>query len=75
MLKDIYNTRKETIDEVIKTAIKGVEKQMHKIDLEDNKEVIEKIEENYNIKLGAVCEDLYIQGLKDGINLMKECEK
>ncbi len=74
MLKEIYNDRKETIDNVIKQAIKKVEKELYKIDYEENKELLEKAEENYNIKLGAICEEVYMQGLKDGINLINECK-
>ena len=33
------------------------------------------IEENYNIKLGSICKELYLQGLKDGINLMLEAKE
>lgn len=74
MLKKIQDERKEILDNIIKQAIKNVEDKLYKIDYESNKELIEKIEENYNIKLSAICEALYIQGLKDGINLMIECK-
>ena len=74
MLEEIYNIKREEIDLVIKQAIKSVQEKLEKIDYENNKKLIEKIEENYNIKLGAVCKELYIKGLKDGINLMIECK-
>ncbi len=74
MLKEIYNERKEVIDGVIKESIKNIERKLYKIDYYENKELIEKLEENYNIKLGAICESIYIQGLKDGINLVQECK-
>ena len=73
MLNEIYNGRKEIIDEVIKKAIKSVEYKTSIVDYDANKEIIDKLDENYNIKLSAICESIYIQGLKDGINLMKEC--
>ena len=72
MLEEIYNIKREEIDLVIKQALKSVQEKLEKIDFENNKKMIEKIEENYNIKLGAVCKELYIKGLKDGINLMTE---
>ena len=72
MLEEIYNIKREEIDLVIKQAIKSVQGKLENIDYENNKKLIEKIEENYNIKLGAVCKELYIKGLKDGINLMIE---
>ena len=74
MLEEIYNIKREEIDLVIKQAIKSIQEKLEKIDYENNKKLIEKIEENYNIKLGAVCKELYIKGLKDGINLMIECK-
>ena len=70
MLKEIYNIKREEIDNVIKNAIKKIEPKLYKI---DNIEIDKKLEENYNIKLSAIAEELYIQGLKDGINLMLEC--
>ena len=72
MLEEIYNIKREEIDLVIKQALKSVQEKLEKIDYENNKKMIEKIEENYNIKLGAVCKELYIKGLKDGINLVIE---
>lgn len=77
MLEEIYIIKREEIDLVIKQAIKRVQSKLENIDYENNKELIEKIEENYNIKLGAICKELYIKGLKDGINLIMEskCDK
>ena len=76
MLKEIYNERKEYIDSIIRNSIKKAEKRLYNIDnMEDieNRDNINKIEENYNIKLGIICEELYIQGFKDGVNLINEC--
>ncbi len=73
MLEEIYNSKQEEIDKCIKRAIKSVEEKLSKIDYEAEKDLLNKIEENYNIKLGAICKELYILGLKDGINLMREC--
>ena len=72
MLEEIYNIKREEIDLVIKQALKSVQEKLENIDYENNKKLIEKIEENYNIKLGAICKELYIKGLKDGINLIIE---
>lgn len=74
MLKEIYNINREDIDKTIKNAIKKVKNKMYIIKDEKNKELIDKIEENYNIKINAVAQELYIKGLKDGINLMCECK-
>ena len=75
MLKEIFDAKSEEIDNCLKEAIKKVENKLEKIDYAENRELIEKMENNYNIKLGAICEELYIKGLKDGINLMKECKE
>ena len=72
MLEEIYNIKREEIDLVIKQALKSVQEKLEIIDYENNEKLIEKIEENYNIKLGAICKELYIKGLKDGINLVIE---
>ena len=75
MLKEIYNLKREEIDNCIKDAIKSVENKLIKVDYSENIETIKNLEENYNIKLGAVCEALYIKGLKDGAKLKKEIEE
>ena len=74
MLEDIYNAKIEEIDNCIKSAIKKVEQKLYKIENEEKNEITDKIEENCNIKLGAICKELYIKGLKDGINLINECK-
>ncbi len=75
MLREIYNTRKEVIDFAIKDALKMAKDKLYEIDYETNKEIINKLEENYSIKMALICEEVYIQGLKDGINLIDECRK
>ena len=75
MLEKIYDMNREEIDNCIKNAIKKVEGKLYKIDYDENRDLIEKIEENYNIKLGAICKEIYIKGFKDGINLIKEFEE
>lgn len=71
MLEEIYKSRQEEIDKSIKKALKSVENEL----LDINKdEIEEKIEENYNIKIGAICKEVYLQGLKDGINIINEAK-
>lgn len=78
MLEEIYLERRETIDNTVKQAIRQVERKMKSIEnqeRETNKELIDKIEENYNIKLASVCKEVYLQGLKDVINLILEANQ
>lgn len=74
MIKEIYESRKNDIDNIIKKSTKEIENKLYKIDFNKNKDIIEKIEENYSIKLSKIIEEIYIQGLKDGINLILECK-
>lgn len=78
MLEEIYLKRRDEIDEIIKKSIKNVERNLIQIDyknIEKNKDLINQIEENYNIKLSSICKELYLQGLKDGINLILEAKE
>ena len=78
MLEEIYLKRREAVDNIIRQAIKQVESKMNSIESkerENNKELINRIEENYNIKLASVCKEVYLQGLKDGINLILEAKE
>lgn len=78
MLEEIYRERREKIDLIVRQAIKKVENQMIPIDdteLKKNKKLWEQLEENYNIKLASICEEVYLQGLRDGINLILEAKE
>lgn len=78
MLEEFYLNRRDVIDNIITEAIKKVEDKIKKIDekdIEKNKQLLNIVEENYNIKLGSICKELYLQGLKDGINLMLEAKE
>ena len=77
MLEEIYNSQKENIDEVIKKALNSVKENLINIEIDQlnkNKELVEAIEENCNIKLGIVAKNLYLKGLQDGINLILEAK-
>ncbi len=77
MLEEIYLERREMIDSIIKQAVKKVENKMNPIEeaeLEENRDLFNNLQENYNIKIGSICKDLYLQGLKDGINLIIEAK-
>lgn len=73
MLEEIYLKRREEIDNAIKKAIKEVQGNLIEIDLTKiEKDVYDALEENYNLKLASISKELYLQGFKDGINLMQE---
>ena len=72
MLEEIYNIKREEIDLIIKKILKENKINLSENEYEKNKELIEKLEDNYNIKLGNISKELYLKGLKDGINLIIE---
>ena len=78
MLEQIYIERKEEIDKAIKRALQNIETNLIKIDNKDineNSNIYNILEENYNIKLSSICKEIYLQGFKDGINLMLEVKE
>lgn len=78
MLEQIYYERKEEIDKTIKKALQNIEASLIKIDNKDineNSNIYNILEENYNIKLSSICKEIYLQGFKDGINLMLEVKE
>lgn len=78
MLEQIYLERKEEIDKAIKRALQNIETNLIKIDNKDineNSNIYNILEENYNIKLSSICKEIYLQGFKDGINLMLEVKE
>ena len=78
MLEQIYYERKEEIDKTIKKALQNIEASLIKIDnndLNENSNIYNILEENYNIKLSSICKEIYLQGFKDGINLMLEVKE
>lgn len=78
MLEQIYLERKEEIDKAIKRALQNIETNLIKIDnndINENSNIYNILEENYNIKLSSICKEIYLQGFKDGINLMLEVKE
>ena len=78
MLEQIYLERKEEIVIAIKRALQNIETNLIKIDNKDineNSNIYNILEENYNIKLSSICKEIYLQGFKDGINLMLEVKE
>lgn len=76
MLEEIYLERREEIDQVIKKAIKDIEEKLTPVDSNQIDETIyNALEENYNLKISNVAKELYLQGFKDGMNLMLEIKE
>ena len=73
MIKQIYVSQKEEIDEILKDVEKKVPKIEDKM-YQENKAIIEEINNIYNIKINAICEVMYEKGFKDGVNLMVEID-
>ena len=85
ILEIIYNSQEEQIDEIIKKANKEIKEELKIINTEtaignsnnpkELKEIFNKIEDNYNIKITKYNKEIYKQGFIDGINLMINCLK
>ena len=73
MIKQIYVSQKEEIDEILKDVEKKVPKIEDKM-YQENKAIIEEINNIYNIKINAIYEAMYEKGFKDGVNLMVEVD-
>lgn len=81
----IYQAQEKTLDEKIKQANRKVKEQIKDIDIKElleetakpNKlqKALERIEENYSIKISEYNKEFYKQGFLDGVNLMINCLK
>ena len=85
IIKNLYNSREEKIDEIIKILEKNIKNEIKEVsieelidkkdDVEGLKKTYEKIQNNYEIKISKYCEAIYEQGIKDGVNFMVDCLK
>ena len=85
IIEIIYNSQEEKIDKIIKKANKEIKEQLKAINTEtaignsnnpkELKEIFNKIEDNYNIKITKYNKEMYRQGFIDGVNLMINCLK
>lgn len=83
IIEKIYQSRYEDLDEIIMKKIKENKNKFIKLneinirDLKIKKQIedtMNDIEENNNIKNSIIREEMYKQGLKDGINLIILCQ-
>ena len=85
IIKKIYKGEENKIDNIIKEANKEIKDELKVINIEniiDNannpreiRNILNDIEDNYNIKITKYNEEMYKLGFMDGINLIIECLK
>ena len=85
IIKKMYKGEEEKIDNIIKEANKEIKDELKVINIEniiDNannprevRNILNDIEDNYNIKITKYNEEMYKLGFIDGINLIIECLK
>ena len=85
IIKKIYKGEEEKIDNIIREANKEIKDELKVINIEniiDNannpreiRNILNDIEDNYNIKITKYNEEMYKLGFIDGINLIIECLK
>lgn len=79
----IYQVQDEKIDEILKTTDKKLNDKLKQINFkeieEDSncvktlKEILNKMEDNYNIKITEYNKEMYKLGFIDGVNLILNC--
>ena len=85
MINMIYQSQEEKMDEILRRTDEKMKKKLTEVKveriIEDSncaeqlKEMFDKIEENYNIKITEYNKEMYKQGFIDGINLILNCLK
>ena len=85
MIELMYQAEEKILDEKIKQANKKIKNKIKEIPTEklieetskptELKKALERIEENYSIKIAQYNREFYKQGFIDGINLMMNCFK
>lgn len=76
--ENVLNERIRKIDKKVRKGIKDInlEKFLEKQNNEEEiKKLLEKIEDNYSIKISEYTKEFYKQGFKDGVNLILNCLK
>ena len=81
----IYQSQEEKIDKILRKTDENIKEKLDKVQLEriikdsnnekDLKEILNKIEDNYNIKITEYNKEMYKQGFVDGVNLILNCLK
>lgn len=81
----IYKAQEEKLDKIIIKTNKEIKEELKSINIEkviteannpkELKEIFNKIEDNYNIKITKYNKELYKKGFIDGVNLILNCLK
>lgn len=85
MINMVYQAQTEKIDEILKKTDKKLEDELEKIEIEriiedsnckkELRDMLRKIEDNYNMKVTEYNKEMYKQGFIDGVNLILNCLK
>ena len=85
MINTIYQAQDEKIDKILKKTDENLKDRLKMIDFErivndsnygkELKEVFNKIEDNYNMRITEYNKEIYKQGFIDGVNLLLNCLK
>ena len=85
IIEKIYQAEEKRLDETIKEVNKKVKDQIKDINIRkllentpnpnELEKVLERIEENYSIKIAQYNQEFYKQGFIDGVNLIINCFK
>ncbi len=83
IIKLIYEKQEDKIDEILKKTDERLKENLYTIEIErisnnfekvkELKELFNKIEDNYNMKITEYNKELYKQGFVDGVNLIFNC--
>ena len=83
IIEIIYSSKEEKRDKIRKKTNKEIKEELKTINTEtaignsnnpkELKEIFNKIEDNYNIKITKCNKEMYKQGFIDGVNLMINC--
>ncbi len=85
IIETIYQAEEKELDEIIKKVNKKIKDQIKDINIRklleetskpnELEKTLERIEENYSIKIVQYNQEFYKQGFIDGVNLMINCLK
>ena len=80
LIEKIYLMQEDVIDQIIKKIDNGLDKFLQERDLEEfdksdkkMKEIFDKYEDIYSLKISRYNEEIYKQGFIDGVKLILEC--